>query len=145
MWTIISTLRFIGRISNVTILSVYAPIRDSPDGAKNWFYLELQKMIDSVPECNILFVTGDFNTRVGNLNTNTKGVIRRHIMRDRCSNGERLLQLAKYSNLCLVNTQFEIEKNHFVTWRSIDGVTKAQINQFLVKRRWKSSGLDVRA
>jgi hypothetical protein len=31
-----------------------------------------------------------------------------------------------------------------VTWRSNDGVTKAQIDHFLVRRRWRSSCLDAR-
>jgi hypothetical protein len=89
----------------VTILSVYTPIRDSADDAKDAFYFELQRILASIPGRDILFVAGDINARVGKPDANTEGVIGRHTIGDRCSNGKRLLQLAKYNNLCQVNTQ----------------------------------------
>ena len=121
----ISDLGLEGQISNVTLLSAYAPIRDSPDDSKDAFYFELQRILDFVPGHNILFVAGGFKSRVCKSDTNTKGVISRHTIRHRCLNGESLLQLAKYNKRCLVNIQFEHRKLHLVTWRSNDGDTKA--------------------
>ncbi|KAK2719618.1 hypothetical protein QYM36_005182 [Artemia franciscana] len=82
-----------GRISNVTTLSVYTPIRVSPDDAKDVFYFELQRILDSVLGSNILFVAGDFNARVGKSDAKTEGGIERYIIRERSQNGERLLSL----------------------------------------------------
>ncbi|XP_065578565.1 craniofacial development protein 2-like [Artemia franciscana] len=101
-----------------------------------------QGILDSVPWRDILFVAGDFNARIGKTDANTEGLIGRHTIGDRCSNGERLLQLAKYNNLCLVYTQFEHKKHHLVTRRSNDGVTEALIDHFVVRRPWRSLCLD---
>ncbi|KAK2707113.1 hypothetical protein QYM36_014964 [Artemia franciscana] len=60
----ISDLGLEGQISNVTLLSAYAPIRDSPDDSKDAFYFELQRILDFVPGHNILFVAGGFKSRV---------------------------------------------------------------------------------
>ena len=79
-------------------------MRDSPDDTKDAFYFELKRILDSVPGRDILFVTGDFNARMGKPDANPERVIERHTVGHRCPNGERMLQLAKYINLCLVNT-----------------------------------------
>ncbi|KAK2720480.1 hypothetical protein QYM36_004384 [Artemia franciscana] len=57
----ISALRLKGSISNVIILPVYAPIRDSPDDAKDAFYFEL---LDCVNGLDILFNSGQASIEV---------------------------------------------------------------------------------
>ncbi|KAK2726223.1 hypothetical protein QYM36_000616 [Artemia franciscana] len=99
----------------MAILSVYAPIRDSPDDAKDAFYFELQRILDSVQGHGIMSVAGDSNTTASKPDANAHGVTIRRTIKDRCSNNKRLLQVAKYNNLCLVDTQFEHKKHHLVT------------------------------
>ena len=128
----------------MTILPVYASIRDSPDDTKDAFHFELQRILDFIPGHDILSVNGDSNATVSKPDANANGVIGRRTIGDRCPNDKRLLQLAKYNSLCLVDTQFEQKKHHLVTWRYNDGVTKSQIDHFLVRRGWRSSFLDAR-
>ena len=140
----IAMIRLRGHISHITIIAVYAPIRDSSDAVKDAFYYDLQRIIDKTPRRDMLFVAGDWNARLGRVDPDTAAVIGRHTVGDRCINGERLLQLARYNNLCVTNTLFEHKRLHLVTWRSNDGVTTAQIDHILVSRRWRSSCTDAR-
>ena len=50
---------------SVTIIQVYAPTSGHDDNEVDNFYRQLQEIIDQTPKKNILFVQGDWNTKVG--------------------------------------------------------------------------------
>ncbi|KAK2723802.1 hypothetical protein QYM36_002221 [Artemia franciscana] len=51
--------RLKGQSNNLTILSVYAPIRDAPDHLKDKFYADLQLTMNKIPRKDILVIGGD--------------------------------------------------------------------------------------
>ena len=53
--------RWKGQSNSLTILSVYAPIRDTPDQLKDKFYADLQLTLNKIPRKDILAISGDFN------------------------------------------------------------------------------------
>ncbi|KAK2714767.1 hypothetical protein QYM36_009103 [Artemia franciscana] len=54
-----------GQSNNLTILSVYAPIRDAPDYLKDKFYADLQLTLNKIPRKDILVIGGNLNARIG--------------------------------------------------------------------------------
>ncbi|KAK2703516.1 hypothetical protein QYM36_018045 [Artemia franciscana] len=54
-----------GQNNNLTILSVYASIRDDPYHLKDNFYADLQLTLIKIPRKDILVIGGDFNARMG--------------------------------------------------------------------------------
>ena len=55
----IISARFYSRYIKTSIIQVYAPTNDAEVEAKDHFYDQLQKVIDSVPKHDILVLLGD--------------------------------------------------------------------------------------
>ena len=56
-----------GKSFNITVIQVYAPSRNAEEA--EWFYEDLQDLIELAPKKDILFLTGDWNTKVGHQET----------------------------------------------------------------------------
>ena len=86
--------RLKGQSNNLTILCVYAPIRDAPDHLKDKFCADLQLTMNKIPRKDILVIGGDFNVRIGTRLNDSEWAIGNHGLGDRCINGVRLLMFA---------------------------------------------------
>ena len=141
----LAMVRLKGQISNISVITVYAPtlIADEVDKAR--FYADLQTLVDSVPSRDVLIVAGDWNARTGPADDATRHILGRFALGDRCDNGERLVSFADANRLVVTNTRFQHPRRHLVTWRSNDGRTANQIDYILVKSRWANSVMDSRA
>ena len=66
-WTPISeglmVARFKSRYTKLSFMQCYAPTNDAEEEAKDTFYLQLQKALDSVPSHDVLLVIGDLNAK----------------------------------------------------------------------------------
>ena len=58
-------VRFQGKPYNITVIPVYAPITDAEEAEIDWFYEDLQHLLELTPKKDILFITGDWNAQVG--------------------------------------------------------------------------------
>ena len=47
------------------VIQVHAPPSHAEEAEVEWFYEDLQDLIELVPKKDILFLTGDWNTKVG--------------------------------------------------------------------------------
>ena len=99
---------------NHTIVCAYAPTllnsKKNPEQRVN-FYKDLESIINSVSERNILNVTGDF---IAKTESGYKNYPRQVGFYGKCtinSNGEHLLELASRQNLVLTNTMFNHKKS----------------------------------
>ena len=50
---------------NITVIQVYALISNAEESEVEWFYDDLQDLIELIPPKNVLFITGDWNAKVG--------------------------------------------------------------------------------
>ena len=130
--------RLKGQGNNLTILSVYAPIRDAHDHLKDKFYADLQLTLNKIPRKDILLIGGDFNAKIGTRLNDSEWAIGNHGLGDRCINGVRLLMFTMLNNLSVANSWFKHKPCHTYTWRSRDDRTHAQIDYLLFSCRWKS-------
>jgi len=56
------SVHFQGKPSSITVIQVYAPTTNVEDA--EWFYEELQDLLELTPLKDILFITGDWNAKV---------------------------------------------------------------------------------
>ena len=59
------SVRFQGKPFNITIIQVYAPTNNAEEAEVEQFYENLQALLELTPKKYVLFITGDWNAKVG--------------------------------------------------------------------------------
>ena len=59
------SVRFQGKPCNITVIQVYAPISNAEEAEVEWFYEDLQDLLELTPKKDDLFIIGDWNAKVG--------------------------------------------------------------------------------
>ena len=59
------SVRFRGKPVNITIIQAYAPTSNAEEAQVEWFYEDLQDPLELTPKKDVLFIIGDWNTRIG--------------------------------------------------------------------------------
>ena len=60
------SVRFQDKPFNITVIQVYAP---TSNAEVEWFYEDLQDLLELTPKKDVLFMTGDWNAKVGSQET----------------------------------------------------------------------------
>ena len=60
---------FQGKPFNITVIQVYAPISNAEEVEAEWFYEDLQDLLELTPRKDVLFIIGDWNEKVGSQET----------------------------------------------------------------------------
>ena len=50
---------------NITVIQVYAATRNTEEAEVEWFYEDLQDLLELTRKKDVLFITGDWNAKVG--------------------------------------------------------------------------------
>ena len=56
---------------NTKVIQVYAPTSNSEEAEVEWFYEDLQDLLELTPKKDVLFIIGDWNAKVGSQETPT--------------------------------------------------------------------------
>ena len=59
------SVRFQGKPFNTTVIQVYAPLSNPEEAEVEWFYEDLQDLLELTPQKDVLFIIGDWNAKVG--------------------------------------------------------------------------------
>ena len=59
------SIHFQGKPLNITVIQVYAPTSNAEEAEVEWFYEDLQQLLELTPQKDVLFVIGDWNAKVG--------------------------------------------------------------------------------
>ena len=62
-------VRFQGKLFNITINQVYSPNSNAEEAEVEWFYQDLQDLLELTPQKDVLFIIGDWNAKVGSQET----------------------------------------------------------------------------
>ena len=54
---------------NITVIQVYALTTNAEEAEVEWFYEDLQDLLELTPKKDVLFITGDWNAQVGSQET----------------------------------------------------------------------------
>ena len=56
---------FQGKPFSITVIQVYGPIANAEEAEAEWFYEDLQHLLELTPKKDVLFIIGDWNATVG--------------------------------------------------------------------------------
>ena len=59
------SVRFQGKPFNITVIQVDAPTSNAKEAEVEWFYEDLQDLLELTPKKDVLFIIGDWNAKVG--------------------------------------------------------------------------------
>ena len=128
---------FQGKPFNITVIQVYVPTSNAEDDEAEWFYEDLQHLLELTPKMDVLSIIGDWNAKVGS--QETRGVTGKFGLGMQNEAGQRLTQFCQESALVIANTLFQQHKRRLYTWTSPDGRHRNQTDYFLCSKRWRSS------
>ena len=63
------SVHFKGKPFSITVIQVYAPTRNAEETEVEWFYEDLQDLLEQTPKKDVLFIIGDWNAKVGSQET----------------------------------------------------------------------------
>ena len=131
------SVRFRGKPFNITVIQVYAPTSNAEEAEIEWFYEDLQDLLELTPKKDVLFITGGWNANVGSQEIH--GVTDKLGLGVQNEAGQRLIEFGQENTLVIANTLFQQHKRRFSIWTSPDGQHWNQIDYVLRSQRWRSS------
>ena len=117
-----------GKPFNIMVIQVYAPTNNAEEAEVEWLYEDLQDLLEITPKKDVLFILGDWNTKVGS--QETPGVTGKSGLGMRNEAGQRL-EFCQENALVIANTLFQQHKRILYTWTSPDGQHRNQIDYIL--------------
>ena len=109
---------FQGKPFNITVIQVYAPTSNTEKAEVEWFYEDLQDLLELTPKKDVLFLIGDWNVKVGS--QETPGVTGKFGLGVRNEAEQRLIEFCQGKALVIANTLFQQHKRRLYTWTSPD-------------------------
>ena len=107
------SVHFQGKPFNITVIQVYAPISNAGEAEVEWFYEDLQDLLELTPEKDIVFILGDWNAKVGS--QGTPAVTVKFGLGIQNEAGQRLIEFCQENALVIANTLFQQHKRRLYT------------------------------
>ena len=128
---------FQGKPFNIMVIQAYTPTSNTEEAEVEWFYEDLQDLLELTPKKDVLFIIGDWNAKVGS--QETPGVTGKFGLEVQNEAGQRLIEFCQENALVIANTLFQQHKRRLYTWTSSDIQHRNQIDYILCSKRWRSS------
>ena len=110
------SVHFQGKPFNITVIQVYALTSNAEEAEVEWFYEDLQDLLELTPQKDVLFIIGDWNAKVAS--QETPGVTGKFDLGIRNEAGQRLREFCQENALVITNTLFQEHKRrstHVIT------------------------------
>ena len=99
------SVRFQGKPFNITVIQVSASTSNAEEAEVEWFYEDLQDLLELTPKKDVLFIIGDWNEKVGS--QETPGVTGKFGIGVWNEAGQRLIEFCQENTLVIANTLFQ--------------------------------------
>ena len=93
---------------NITVIQIYAPIKNAEEAETEWFCEDLQDLLELTPEKDVCFIIGDWNAKEGS--QEIPGVIGKFGLGVQNEAGKRLIEFCQENTLVIANTLFQQHK-----------------------------------
>ena len=113
------SVRFQGKPFNIMVIQVYAPTSNAEEAEVEQFYENLQDLLELTSKREVLFITGDWNAKVGS--QETPGVTGKFGLGVQNEAGQRLIEFCQENTLVMANTLFQQHKRRLYTRTAPDG------------------------
>ena len=99
------SIHFQGKPFNITVIQAYAPTSNTEEVEVEWFYEDLQDLLELTPKKNVLFIIGDWNAKGGSQETpRVTGKFGLGVWNEA---GQRLIEFCQENALVIANTLFQ--------------------------------------
>ena len=110
------SVRSQGKPFNITVIQVYAPTSNTEETEVEWFFEDLQDLLELILKKVVLFIRGDWNAKLGS--QETPGVTGKFGLGMQNEAGQRLIEYCQENALVIANTLFQQHKRRLYTWTS---------------------------
>ena len=112
------SVHFQGKPFNM-VIQAYASTSNAEEAEVEWFYEDLQDLLELTPKKDFLFIIGDWNAKVGS--QETPGGTGKFGLGMQNEAGQRLIEFCQENALVIAHTLFQQHKRRLYTWTSPDG------------------------
>ena len=112
------SVHFQGKPFNITVIQVYALTNNVEEAEVEWFYEDLQDLLEIAPPKDVFFIIGDWNAKVGS--QETPGVTVKFGLGVQNEAGQRLIGFCQENTLAIANILFQQHKRRLYMWTSPD-------------------------
>ena len=91
-----------GRPFTIRVIQVYAPIRNAEEAEVEWFYDDLQDLLELTPKKDVLFIRGNWNAKVGSQDIH--GITGKFGLGEHNEAGQRLTEFCQENTLVIAST-----------------------------------------
>ena len=124
------SIRFQGKPFNTTVIQVYAPTSNAEESEVEWFYEDLQDLLELTPPKDVFFIIGDWNAKVWS--QESPGVTGKFDLGVQNEAGQRLIEFCQENTLVIANSLFKQHKRWLRTWTSADGQHRNETDYIVV-------------
>src|SRR5574337_976972 len=107
------SVHFQGKPFNITVFQVYAPTSNAEEAEVEQFYEDLQDLLERTSKKDVIFITGDWNAKVGS--QETPGATGKFGLGIRNEARQRLIDVCQENALIITNTLFQQHKRRLYT------------------------------
>ena len=87
------------------VIHVYAPTSNAEEAEVEWFYEDLQDLLELTPKKDVIFIIWDWNAKVGS--QETPGVTGKFHLRVQNEAEQRLIEFCQENTLVIPNILFQ--------------------------------------
>ena len=102
------SVRLQGRPFSITVIQVYAPTSNAEETEVEWFYEDLQDLLELTPKKDVLFIIAGWNAKVGS--QETREVTGKFGLGMWNEAGQRLIEFCQENAMVIANTLFQKHK-----------------------------------
>ena len=123
-----------GKPFSITVIQVCAPTSNAEEAEVEWFYEDLQDLLELTHKKDILFIIGDWNAKVQS--QEMPGVTDKFgfgvqnevdFLQNELSRKSLTIQFCQENTTVITNTLFQQHKRRLYTWTSPDSQHRNQI------------------
>jgi len=96
-------VHFQGKPFNITVIQHYAPTTNAKEAEVEWFYEDLQDLLELTPKKDVLLIGGDWNAKVGSQVGKFGLVVQNEA-------GQSLTEFCQENTLVIADTLFQQHK-----------------------------------
>ena len=96
------------------VIQVYALTSNAQEAEVEWFYEDLQDLLELTLKKDVLFIIGNWNAKVGS--QEIPGVTGKFGLGVQNESGQRLIGFCQKNTLVIANTLFQQHKRRLYTW-----------------------------
>ena len=102
------SVHFQGKPFTITVIQVYVPNSNAKEAEVEWFYDDLQDILELTPEKDVTLIIGDWDAKVGT--QEIPGVTRKLGLGVQNEAGQRLIEFCQENTLIIAKTLLQQHK-----------------------------------